>query len=255
MDELPDDGTVFHYCTVRLQGVRRPYAYLTGNLTLKVGDWVEVPFGKDDTPRCGQIGSLTDCTRLVAPWPPEQTKAVLRVVEAPVESEGQAISSTPESPPEPLSKTVQKKSQTPKPTPKTVTTPKAAPEPAPAASSEDKEMTRLLEEIEAEKEHKSVVLEKPEPLPAAAPKRRFSWKLACGGIVVLICVIAGAVSYRLDIAHYQQAEQYLADNDFQNAAVELSHVPSFYRDQETLARYDVLPIVSLPVDRNDEEGE
>ncbi len=85
--DIHDDGTVFHYCTVRLQGVRRAYSYLTGDLPLKVGDWVEVPFGKEDQPRCGQVGSLTDCTRLVAPWPPEQTKTVLRVVEAPIEPE------------------------------------------------------------------------------------------------------------------------------------------------------------------------
>ncbi|WP_297720066.1 hypothetical protein [Intestinimonas sp.] len=80
---LPDDGTVFHYCTVRLQGVRRTYSYLTGALPLKVGDWVEVPFGKEKQPRCGQVASVTDCTRLAAPWPPEQTKTVLRIVKAP----------------------------------------------------------------------------------------------------------------------------------------------------------------------------
>ncbi len=84
---IPDDGTMFHYCTVRIECVRRTYSYLTGGLPLKVGDWVEVPFGKEDQPRRGQIGSLTDCTRLVAPWPPEQTKTVLRIVEAPSKSE------------------------------------------------------------------------------------------------------------------------------------------------------------------------
>lgn len=81
-EDIPDDRTVFHYCTVRIQGVRRPYSYLTGGLSLKVGDWVEVPFGKEAQPRCGQVGSLTDCTRLVAPWPPEQTKTVLRIISA-----------------------------------------------------------------------------------------------------------------------------------------------------------------------------
>lgn len=80
---LPDDGTVFHYCTVQLAGIPRPYVYLTEALPLKVGDWVEVPFGKDDIPRRGQVSSLTDCTRTAAPWPPEQTKTVLRVLEAP----------------------------------------------------------------------------------------------------------------------------------------------------------------------------
>ena len=86
-EDITDDGTVFHYCTVRIKGVQRSYSYLTGDLPLKVGDWVEVPFGKEAQPRCGQVGSLTDCTRLVAPWPPEQTKTVLRIVTAPPESE------------------------------------------------------------------------------------------------------------------------------------------------------------------------
>lgn len=82
-DDLPDDGTVFHYCTVRLQGVRRPYAYLTGDVPLQVGDWVEVPFGKGDIPRRGQVSALTACTRTAAPWPPERTKTVLRIAETP----------------------------------------------------------------------------------------------------------------------------------------------------------------------------
>ena len=84
-DKRFDDGAVFHYCTVVFQDVRRPYSYLTGGLPIKVGDWVEVPFGKEDLPRCGQIGSVTECTRLTAPWPPEQTKTVLRILEAPEE--------------------------------------------------------------------------------------------------------------------------------------------------------------------------
>ena len=83
-DTKPDDGTVFHYCSVQVQGTWRPYAYLTGGLPLKVGDWVELPFGKEDVLRQGQVKAVMDCTRMVAPWPPEQTKTVLRVIDAPV---------------------------------------------------------------------------------------------------------------------------------------------------------------------------
>ena len=82
-DTKPDDGTVYHYCSVQVQGTRRPYAYLTGGLPLKVGDWVELPFGKDDVLRQGQIKAVMDCTRMVAPWPPEQTKTVIRTIDAP----------------------------------------------------------------------------------------------------------------------------------------------------------------------------
>ena len=80
-EEPPDDGTVFRYCTVRFQGAPRPYAYLTGGLPVKVGDWVEVPFGRDDLPRRGQVIAVADCTRPAAPWPPERTKTVLRLAD------------------------------------------------------------------------------------------------------------------------------------------------------------------------------
>lgn len=83
-DTKPDDGTVYHYCSVQVQGTRRPYAYLTGGLPLKVGDWVELPFGKDDVLRQGQVKAVMDCTRMVVPWPPEQTKNVLRAIDTPV---------------------------------------------------------------------------------------------------------------------------------------------------------------------------
>lgn len=82
--EKTDDGTVFHYCSVQVQGARRPYAYLTGGLPLKVNDWVELPFGKDDVLRQGQVKAVMDCTRMVAPWPPEQTKTITRVIDAPM---------------------------------------------------------------------------------------------------------------------------------------------------------------------------
>ena len=82
-DTKPDDGTVYHYCSVQVQGTRRPYAYLTGGLPLKVGDWVELPFGKGDVLRHGQVKAVMDCTRMVAPWPPEQTKTVIRTIDAP----------------------------------------------------------------------------------------------------------------------------------------------------------------------------
>ena len=83
VDTKPDDGTVYHYCSVWVQGTQRPYAYMTGGLPLKVGDWVELPFGKDDVLRQGQVKAVMDCTRMAAPWPPEQTKTVIRTIDAP----------------------------------------------------------------------------------------------------------------------------------------------------------------------------
>ncbi len=77
-----DDGTVFHYCSVVVSVSARPYAYFTGGLPLKAGDIVEVPFGNRNAIRRGEVVEVMDCTREDAPWPPEGTKTVLRVVSA-----------------------------------------------------------------------------------------------------------------------------------------------------------------------------
>lgn len=86
-DTETDDAEVFHYCTVNLFGASRHYTYLTGGLPLKVGDWVELPFGKEDSVRQGQVMAVMDCTRIAAPRPPEQTKNVLRVITAPASNQ------------------------------------------------------------------------------------------------------------------------------------------------------------------------
>ena len=78
-NEIPDDGTIFHYCSVMVSVSSRPYAYLTGGLPLKVGDIVEVPFGSNNSLWRGEVVEVMDCTRSDAPWPPEKTKTVRRV--------------------------------------------------------------------------------------------------------------------------------------------------------------------------------
>lgn len=75
----PDDGKIYHYCMVLVNAASRPYAYLTGGLPLKVGDLVEVPFGKDNAIRRGEVKEVMDCTSATAPWSPEKTKTVARM--------------------------------------------------------------------------------------------------------------------------------------------------------------------------------
>ena len=240
----PDDGTVFHYCTVHVSGTRRPYAYLTGDLSLKVGDWVEVPFGKDDLPRCGQVSSLTVCTRVTAPWPPEQTKTVLRVVDAPVEAEKtpeQAIppASVSKPIPKPMPEPVRKKTS-PKAAPEPATTPEAPPVPAPATSGEDAEMARLLEEIEAEKEREKVAPEKSESIPVTAPKRRFSWQNASGFLAIFVCVVGiGLLVFYLWNQLNQRYEQAVAlaeAGSYMEAKARFDTLGG-YRDAESLSVY------------------
>ena len=74
-------GPHWRYCTVRIPGVRRYYSYLAGDLSVKAGDWVEIPFGDGVTQ--GEVRSVESCSRPDAPWPPEETKFVLRILEKP----------------------------------------------------------------------------------------------------------------------------------------------------------------------------
>lgn len=236
-DAKPDDGTVYHYCSVQVQGTRRPYAYLTGGLPLKVGDWVELPFGKDDVLRQGQIKAVMDCTRMVAPWPPEQTKAIIRVVEAPAEAEKQVLPSKPESPSELSPKPTQKKEPVLASTPKAATALKIPPASASTSPNMGSEMMQFPGKVEAGKGHKNGVPDEPEIIPATIPKRKFSRKFICCSITLFACIIAGVIFCRSIAAHYQQAERNLAENNFQSAVIELSRVPFFYRNQKSLSRY------------------
>lgn len=88
-DEHPQDDTEYVYCKVYVPGACRDYAYLAGEFSLHVGDWVKVPFGMENVVKRGKVTSVTRCTRQTAPWPPEQTKTVLCMTEQPTEFEEQ----------------------------------------------------------------------------------------------------------------------------------------------------------------------
>ena len=217
-DTKPDDGTVYHYCSVQVQGARRPYAYLTGGLPLKVGDWVELPFGKDDVLRRGQVKAVMDCTRMVAPWPPEQTKAVIRTIDAP------AVMPTIEV----AVPTSQKRVEQPKKEAKSVEIPAiSAPETTP---EEPKAGSQVTEPVVSEKGE-----EKPAP-----PKKPFPFgKLIAA--VLAVAVIAGisiSVSSRNKqrAAAYDAALQELSNGNYTSAEQDFSEL-SGYRDAASLSVY------------------
>ena len=213
-DTKPDDGTVYHYCSVQVQGTRRPYAYLTGGLPLKVGDWVELPFGKDDVPRHGQVKAVMDCTRMVAPWPPEQTKTVIRTIDAPAVTPTTEVAA-PES---------QKRVEQPKKKTESVEIPViSAPE---TKAEESKAEPQVIEPVVSEKDE-----EKPVP-----PKKPFSLgKLIAA--VLAVAVIAGisiSVSSRNKqrTAAYEAALQELSSGNYTSAEQGFSGLSGY--DSENL---------------------
>ena len=217
-DAKPDDGTVYHYCSVQVQGTRRPYAYLTGGLPLKVGDWVELPFGKDDVLRQGQIKAVMDCTRMVAPWPPEQTKTVIRTIDAPAVTPTTEVAA-PES---------QKRVEQPKKKTESVEIPViSAPE---TKTEESKAEPQVIEPVVSEKDEKR-------PVP---PKKPFPLgKLIAA--VLAVAVIAGisiSVSSRNKqrTAAYEAALQELSSGNYTSAEQDFSSL-SGYRDAASLSVY------------------
>ena len=217
-DAKPDDGTVYHYCSVQVQGTRRPYAYLTGGLPLKVGDWVELPFGKDDVLRQGQIKAVMDCTRMVAPWPPEQTKTVIRTIDAPAVTPITEVAA-PES---------QKRVEQPKKEAEKIEVPViSAPE---TKTEEPKAESQVTEPVVSEKNEKK-------PVP---PKKPFPLgKLIAA--VLAVAVIAGisiSVSSRNKqrAATYDAALQELSNGNYTSAEQDFSEL-SGYRDAASLSVY------------------
>ena len=217
-DTKPDDGTVYHYCSIQVQGTRRPYAYLTGGLPLKVGDWVELPFGKDDVLRQGQIKAVMDCTRMVAPWPPEQTKTVIRTIDAPAVTPTTEVAA-PES---------QKRVEQPKKEAEKIEVPViSAPE---TKTEESKAESQVIEPVVSEKDEENPVLSK-KPFPLG--------KLIAA--VLAVAVIAGisiSVSSRNKqrAAAYDAALQEMSNGNYASAEQDFSEL-SGYRDAASLSVY------------------
>ena len=215
-DAKPDDGTVYHYCSVQVQGTRRPYAYLTGGLPIKVGDWVELPFGKDDVPRHGQVKAVMDCTRMVAPWPPEQTKTVIRTIDAPAVTPTTEVAA-PES---------QKRVEQPKKKTENVEIPViSAPE---TKTEETKAEPQVIEPVVSDKEN-PVLSKKPFP---------FGKFIAAVLAVALIAGISISVSIRNKerATAYDAALQELSSGNYTSAEQDFSSL-SGYRDAASLSVY------------------
>ena len=213
-----DDGTVYHYCSVWVQGTQCPYAYMTGGLPLKVGDWVELPFGEDDALRRGQVKAVMDCTRMAAPWPPERTKTVIRTIDAPAATPTIEVAA-----PKPQKRVEQPKKETEKIEVPVISAPETKTE-------EPKAEPQVTEPVVSEKDEKR-------PVP---PKKPFQLgKLIAA--VLAVAVIAGisiSVSSRNKqrAAAYDAALQEMSNGNYTSAEQDFSEL-SGYRDAASLSVY------------------
>ena len=71
------------YCKVRFSSTRFALSYLTEDESVRAGDFVKVPFGKENEERVGLVVCVIPCTREAAPYPPEKTKYILGKTEQP----------------------------------------------------------------------------------------------------------------------------------------------------------------------------
>ena len=74
-------GGFYTFCMVQFTDGGTSYAYLTGGISLKAGDFVIVPVGTYDKERLGRVTDAFVCAAQDAPYPPEKTKFVLRKAE------------------------------------------------------------------------------------------------------------------------------------------------------------------------------
>ena len=78
-DETLTDTTLYKFCKVSVNYPERPhYYYLTGELELKVGDHVKVPFGQNNDIADGVVMSVGECYGSSFPCPISKLKKVMK---------------------------------------------------------------------------------------------------------------------------------------------------------------------------------
>ena len=74
----PAGESYYQFCNVQFKEDGAAYAYLTGGISLKAGDFVVVPIGDHQAEKLARVTEVFACSTQNAPYPPEKTKFVLR---------------------------------------------------------------------------------------------------------------------------------------------------------------------------------
>lgn len=79
--EYENDKTIYTYCGVLFSNFDRPYSFRTEDNSIKIGDTVIVPVGKNQKEIKGTVVSVGQYLRVGVPYPVEKTKLILRKVD------------------------------------------------------------------------------------------------------------------------------------------------------------------------------
>ena len=74
----PAGESYYQFCNVQFKEDGAAYAYLTGGISLKAGDYVVVSIGDHQAEKLARVTEVFVCSTQNAPYPPEKTKFVLR---------------------------------------------------------------------------------------------------------------------------------------------------------------------------------
>ena len=74
----PAGESYYQFCNVQFKEDGAAYAYLTGGISLKAGDFVVVPIGNHQAEKLARVTEVFVCSTQNAPYPPEKAKFVLR---------------------------------------------------------------------------------------------------------------------------------------------------------------------------------
>ena len=205
----PAGESYYQFCNVQFKEDGAAYAYLTGGISLKAGDFVVVPIGDHQAEKLARVTEVFVCSTQNVPYPPEKAKFVLR------KSERTAF---PE----------RKKPQHP--------APKQAAAPAPTEKSAPTVQSAITPPIVSQTptepeitEKKSTLSKKPFPLGKL---------IAAVLAVAVIAWVSISVSDRNKqrAAAYDAALQELSNGNYASAAQDFSEL-SGYQDAASLSVY------------------
>ena len=222
----PAGESYYQFCNVQFKEDGATYAYLTGGISLKAGDFVVVPIGDHQAEKLARVTEVFVCSTQNAPYPPEKAKFVLRKSERTAFPERKKPQHPAPKQADVSAPTESKRAVPPVQSAPTANPQKSAPTVQSAITPPIVSQTPTEPEIT---EKKSTLSKKPFPLG----------KLIAA--VLAVAVIAGisiSVSNRNKqrVAAYEAALQELSNGNYTSAEQDFSEL-SGYRDAESLSVY------------------